>query len=165
LEDSAVTSLKLLRRSKVKQSILILIVLCGLLLGGCAKSSNQPAFYTGPPLNDTEFAKEVFRLLAEGDEGVTPMLDWEHLNLLGNDIGTVYKGNNNQPKFINDFISSYSRSFKARGGKAENASNWREHSRDANNTVVAADNQAGQSMLITVTHVDGHQKVTKMELQ
>jgi hypothetical protein len=147
----------------------MLMVLCGLLLGGCAKSSSTPAVYTGPPLNDTEFAKEVFRLLAEGDDGVIAMIDWEHLNLLGVDVGQMYKGISSEgearPRFVKGFINGYSRSFKEKGGKVENASNWREHSRDATNTVVAADNQAGKAMLITVSHVDGHQKVSKMELQ
>jgi hypothetical protein len=153
----------------VKQSILILMVLCGLLLGGCSKSSNPPAVYNGPPLNDTEFAKEVFRLLAEGDDGVTAMIDWEHLSLLGVDVGAMYKNISSEgearPRFIKGFINGYSRSFKEKGGKVENASNWREQSRDATNTVVAADNQAGQAMLMTVTHIDGHQKVSKMELK
>lgn len=145
------------------------MVLCGLLLGGCAKSSTPPAVYTGPPLNDIEFAKEVFRLLAEGDDGVIAMIDWEHLNLLGVDVGQMYKGISSEgearPRFLKGFINGYSRSFKEKGGKVENASNWREQSRDATNTVVAADNQAGQAMWITVTHIDGHQKVSKMALQ
>ena len=145
------------------------MVLCGLLLSGCAKGSTAPAFYTGPPLNDTEFAKEVFRLLAEGDDRVTAMIDWENLNLLGVDVGAMYKGISDtgeaRPRFIKGFINGYSKSFKSKGGSVENASNWREQSRDAANTIVAADNQAGQAMLMTVTHIDGHQKVSRMELK
>lgn len=153
----------------MKQSISILIVLTGLLLSGCAKSSNKPAVYTGPPLNDTEFAKEAFRLLAEGDEAAAAMLDWEHLHMLGVDVGAMYRrvadSGNARPEFIKGFIASYSRSFKSKGGSVVNASNWREHSRDAANTVIATDNQAGKAMLITVTRIDGHQKISRMELK
>lgn len=152
----------------MKQTISILIVICGLLLGGCGKTSKAPAVYTGPPLNDTEFAKEAFRLLAEGDEAAAAMIDWEHLNMLGIDVGAMYRGvidkGQDSAGFIRGFITSYSNSFKSKGGRFENATNWREQSRDATNTVIATDNQAGKPMMITVTHVDGHQKISKMEL-
>lgn len=153
----------------MKQSISILIVLAGLLLSGCTKSVNTQAVYTGPPLNDTEFAREVFRLLAEGDTAVTPMIDWEHLNMLGVDVGAMYRGvpgeGEARPNFIKSFINSYSRSFKVKGGSAANASNWREQSRDASNTIVAADGPNGKVMLTTITHMGGHQKVSSVEVK
>jgi hypothetical protein len=145
------------------------MVLCGLLLGGCAKSSAPPAVYTGPPLNDTEFAKEVFRRLAAGDQEVTAMIDWENLNMLGVDVGAMYRGisaeGSARSKFIQSFLNGYSKSFKEKGGNIENSSNWREQSRDATNTVIAADGLTKQVLLMTVTHKDGHQKVSKIELK
>jgi hypothetical protein len=151
----------------VKKSIPVLIVLCGLLLSGCAKSS-QPAVYTGPPLNDVEFAKKVFEFLADGDETVKGMLDWEHLKMLGIDVGALYtktSGDAARDKETSDFIRSYSNSFKQRGGSVGNFSNWREQSRDATNTVVVADVPTGQHISMTVTHINGQQKVSTMEIK
>jgi PBP1b-binding outer membrane lipoprotein LpoB len=144
-ERKSVYSHLKVRRSKVKKSIVGLIVLCGLLLSGCAKSSKQMT-YTGPPLNDIEYAKKVFQLLGDGDESVKSMIDWEHLKMMGIDIGTMYtntSGEDARDKNLSDFIRGYSTSFKRSGGKFENLSNWREQSRDATNTVVAADSQMG----------------------
>lgn len=136
----------------MKKSVLLLIVLCGLLLSGCAKSSQQ-SVYTGPPLNDIEFAKKVFQLLGDGDEMVKSMIDWEHLKMMGVDVGAMYtktSGDAARDKETSEFIRGYSRSFKGSGGSVDNLANWREQSRDATNTVVAADTQRGQLVLITV---------------
>lgn len=151
----------------MKQSILLLIILCGLLFSGC-KSSKHVA-RTGPPKSDVEFAKEVFQLLADGDEAVDEMLDWEHLNLIGVvDVGARYReinGDDARDGFREAFIKGYSKSFKTSGGRVENASNWREQSRDSSSTVVAADNPNGQVMLMIVAHIDGQQKVSSFELK
>lgn len=151
----------------MKKSIPVLIILCGLLLSGCAKSSNKPYVYNGPPLNDVEYAKKTFQLLADGDETVKGMIDWEHLKMLGIDVGELYTKTSDaqRDKETSDFIRSYSNSFKQRGGRVENFSNWREQSRDATNTVVVADVQMGQHILITVTHINGQQKVSTLEIK
>jgi hypothetical protein len=151
----------------VKKIALVLFVLCGLVLSGCAKSS-KPMVYTGPPLNDIEYAKKVFQLLADGDESVKAMIDWENLKMMNMDIGAMYRstsGEDVRDKNLSDFIRGYSTSFKKGGGSIENLSNWREQSRDATNTIVAADGQMGQLILITVAHINGQQKVSKMELK
>jgi hypothetical protein len=152
--------------TSVKHSILILIVLSSLLLTGCAKTSTHVA-RTGPPLNDVEFAKEVFRLMAEGDETVMDMVDWEHLKMLGIDVGAMYpkSGDEARDRFARGFLKGYSNSFKSKGGSADNVSNWREQSRDASNTIVTADNAGGQHLAMTVTHIDGQQKVSTLELK
>jgi len=122
----------------------------------------------GPPLNDVEFAKEAFRLLAEGDEAVVPMVDWEHLKMLGIDVGAMYLKSSDdasRDRFLIGFIKGYSKSFKEKGGSVNNASNWREQSRDASNTVVVADGPGGKPLSMTVAHIDGQQKVTSLELK
>jgi hypothetical protein len=100
----------------VKQSTLIVIVLCGLLLGGCAKSSSKQVVRTGPPKNDIEFAKETFQLLEEGDEAAAEMLDWEHLKLAGMaDVGAMYQkieGEEARARFRKGFLNGYSNAFK-----------------------------------------------------
>ena len=151
----------------MKKSILVLTVLCGLLLSGCSKSSQQ-ANYMGPPLNDVEYAREFFRLMAEGDDSVKAMIDWENLKMMNVDVGAMYRSTSGEAarnKETTNFIRGYSNSFKKSGGKVELLSNWREQSRDGNNTIVAADGQVGQRLLITVSHINGQQKVSTVELK
>ena len=151
----------------MRKSITVLIALCALLWSGCAKSSQQ-ANYTGPPLNDVEYAKEFFRLMAEGDDSVKAMIDWEHLKMMGVDVGAMYtstSGEAARDREATNFVRGYSNSFKKSGGRVEYLSNWREESRDGTNTVVAADGQAGQRLLITVAHINGQQKVSTVDLK
>ena len=151
----------------MKKSILVLIVLCGLLLSGCSKGSKQMT-YTGPQLNDIDYAKKVFELLGDGDESVKSMIDWENLKMMGIDVGAMYRstsGEDARDKNLSDFIRGYSTSFKRSGGNIANLANWREQSKDATNTVVAADTQAGQHVFITVTHINNQQKVSTLELK
>lgn len=151
----------------MRRSSLVLILLCALLFMGC-KGSKQ-SVRTGAPQSDVEFAKEVFGLLAEGDEAAAEMIDWEHLKMVNVvDVGAMYRdinGEDARDGFRKSFIRGYSNSFKSKGGKVENISNWREQSRDSSQTVVAAENQRGQVMLMTVTRVDGQQKISAFELK
>jgi hypothetical protein len=152
----------------VKRSIVILIALCGLLLGGCSQASKK-SVRTGPPVNDIEFAREVFTLLQDGDMAAEDMLDWEHLNMSGvADVGSMYRqinGEDARARFRTGFINGYSSSFKKSGASVASLSNWREQSRDATNTQVAADGPGGKLFLMTVTHIDGQQKVSAFDLK
>jgi hypothetical protein len=154
----------------VKKSSLILIVMCGLLLGGCGKGggASEPR-YAGPAKNDVDFAKDAFHLLGEGDQSVEGMIDWEQMNMVGvADVGSMYRpinGESGRRAFRKSFIAGYSKSFKGGGGTTANLTNWREQSRDASRTVVAADGHEGKMILITVAHADGQQKVTAFELK
>jgi hypothetical protein len=150
----------------LKQSILILTVLCGLLLSGC-QSSSKRSVRTGPPKNDVEFAREAFQLLAEGDEAAAEMLDWERLKMIGIDVGAMYRQSSESDRqtFPTAFIKGYSQSFKGKGGSADKLSNWREQSRDGSNTVVVADVWSGQLLTMTVSHINGQQKVSTIDLK
>ncbi len=136
--------------------------------GGRTPSTRPSSVYTGPPLNDIEYAKKVFQLLGDGDESVKSMIDWEHLKMMGVDVGALYtntRGDAARDIETSSFIRGYSNSFKKSGGSVANLTNWREQSRDATNTVVAADSQRGQLVLITITHINGQQKVSTLELK
>jgi glycosidase len=106
--------------------------------------------------------------LADGDEAVADMLDWEHLSLINIDAGALYSRINDErgrEEFRNSFIKSYSSSFKNSGGSPAVLSNWHEQSRSGSDTIVAADGPNGKVLLMTVAHIDGEQKVSKLELQ
>jgi hypothetical protein len=135
----------------------------------CACKGGRRAAHTGPPVSDVEFAKEVLRLLVEGDEEVTDMIDWEHLILQGNvDAGAKYREaakDDVADSFTKAFISSFSSSYKRGGGDADLYFNWREQSRDSSSTIVAADGRNGRVLLMTVTHVNGQQKVSAIDIK
>lgn len=106
--------------------------------------------------NDVQLARRIFQGLASGNQGVQDLIDWEVLKAIGVDVGKTYS----QIKFEKDradyktaFFYNFSFSFKSAGGRTSQFFNWREKSRDADNTMVAADT-AGQSkvILFTITH-------------
>ena len=153
----------------MKKSILILIIACGFLFMGCkggtAKQHVRPA---GPPKSDVDFAKEVFQMMGDGDVNVVDMLDWENLKMVGVDVGAQYKSvtsDSERETFQESFLRGYSNSFKSSGGNAAGMKNWREQSKDASNTVVAGDVPNGQTLLITVTHTNGLQYVSSLQIK
>lgn len=150
----------------MKQLTLMLIVICGFMLVGCKLNKKSPR--TGPQKSDVDFAKEAFRLMAEGDAAAADVIDWEHLSVAGVDAGTTYRAMSNETSrenFRQSFLRSYSSSFKASGGSVDAAINWREESKDSAKTVVLADGTSGKKLLITVVHVDGDQKVSAIDLK
>lgn len=150
----------------MRQAIFALIIICGLLFVGCSKSSKTTTARTGPPKSDVDFAREVFRLLAEGDESAAEMIDWEHLSMAGLDVGANYRslsGDAARANFQKSFIKGYSNSFKASGGTPDAGSNWREQSKDSTQTVVAADGPTGKVLLMTIVHPDGQQKLSVLD--
>ena len=153
----------------MKRAFLILIV-CGLVLSGCQSGTQtRRTVRSGPPKSNAEFAKEVFQLMTEGDEAADELIDWEYLNMVGiADIGAMcraMKSDGERERFRKGFIRGYGNSFKRSGSDPSNASNWREYSRDGTDTIIAAENPNGQVLLMTVSHPDGQQKVSKFELK
>ncbi|HEX7175197.1 MAG TPA: hypothetical protein VF240_07930 [Pyrinomonadaceae bacterium] len=118
-----------------------------------------------PALSDVEFAKDVFRRMAEGDPAVEPMLDWETLRMPGGDVAAEYNeipGEANRAEFRKNFLKGFSTSFKASGGSAESAKNWREESKDGDRTQVATDSPTGNTLVFTVVRKDGRQKISEL---
>jgi hypothetical protein len=146
----------------------ILIFICAFLVIGCKGKQSGARTNSGPPKSDVDFAKDTFKLLADGDLAAAEMIDWEHLNVAGMDAGASYRALSNEAGrkgFHESFIRSYSSSFKSSGGNAGALSKWREQSKDASQTVVAADAPNGNSILITVSHPEGQQKVSVLALK
>jgi hypothetical protein len=62
-------------------------------------------------LSDLEFARDVFRRMAEGDPAVEPMLDWETLTMPGGDVASEYNelGNeDDRAEFRRNFLKGFS---------------------------------------------------------
>lgn len=118
-----------------------------------------------PALSDVEFAKDVFRRMAEGDPAVEPMLDWETLRMPGGDVASEYNeipDEENRAEFRREFIKGFATSFKAAGGDAGSATNWREESKDDGGTQVATDSPTGNTLVFTVVRKDGRQKLSEL---
>jgi hypothetical protein len=131
------------------------------------KASKKPA-RTGPPKSDVDFARDVFNLMAEGDIAAAEMIDWEHLNVAAMDAGATYRSLSSEAakeNFRKSFLKGYSTSFKSSGGKVDAVTNWREESKDADKTIVAASGPNKGTLLITVTHTDGQPYVSALELR
>ena len=153
----------------MKKSILILIITCGFLFIGCkGGTTRQHVRPAGPPKSDVDFAKDVFQMMGDGNTDVIDMLDWENLKMVGVDIGEQYRaasGDSAREAFQESFLRGYSNSFKSSGGNAAAMKNWREQSKDPSNTVVAGDVPNGQTLLITVTHTNGQQYVSSLQIK
>ncbi len=133
---------------------------------GC-KGGQKPA-RTGPAKSDVDFARDVFKMMADGDLAAADMIDWEHLNVAGMDAGASYRalsGDAGRENFRKSFINGYSTSFKSSGGNADAVTNWREQSKEGDKTIVAATGPNPGTLLITVTHTDGLQYVSALELK
>ena len=118
-----------------------------------------------PALSDVEFARDVFRRMAEGDPAVEPMLDWETLRMPGGDVASEYNeiaDEENRAEFRREFLKGFATSFKASGGSAESATNWREESKGQGGTQVATDSPTGNTLVFTVVRKDGRQKISEL---
>jgi hypothetical protein len=151
--------------------LLLAVCLAAAACGGSKSGGTQPSAATPsadatPALNDVEFAKDVFRRMAEGDPNVESMLDWENLIMPGGDVAAEYNeipDEEDRAEFRREFIKGFSSQFKAAGGSTETAANWREESKDdEGRTLVATDSPTGNTLVFTVVREDGRQKVSEL---
>ncbi|MDQ3818494.1 MAG: hypothetical protein M3362_12575 [Acidobacteriota bacterium] len=150
----------------MRKSILILLCVCGLFFTGCkGTGTKSTTAASGPPKSDVDFAKDTLQLMADGSDDAADRIDWENFKTMGLDVGEQYKKTDDESardNFRKSFIRGFSNSFKSSGGNLSTAAKWREESKDANSTVVAVDSPNGKTLLLTVTHTDGQQKISAM---
>ncbi|HEX5708112.1 MAG TPA: hypothetical protein VFX96_12495 [Pyrinomonadaceae bacterium] len=132
--------------------------------GGASQNAQQNAAQTPPAQNDVEFAREAFRLLAEGDGRVEEMIDWDNFVSFGDDFGAQYRKANDsgRAQARTDYVKSFSASLKEEGGAADKLANWREASKESGETVVAADMPSGARLLVTVAGAEGARRVSAL---
>lgn len=133
------------------------------VLASCGSNQNQSSAPVGTkPKTDLEFAKTAFTVLANGDTAADSVLDWEHFNSGGINVGMKYNtmaDDAAKAGFRKGFINSFSNAFKGTGARAESLTNWRVKSQDATQTVMAADTPAHKTLLITISKPGGQQKI------
>ena len=157
----------------------LLVVSCFLIAGCGANPSNKtgtPAAgnvngsstaggTTRPAKSDDAFARDTVVRLLDGDTSVEGAFDWENLKVPGSDVGAPYRempDDENRQAFRKGFIERFSASFKETGASASDLKNWREQSKKADVTTVVADAPNGKSVVVSVSHTNGQQKVTEI---
>jgi hypothetical protein len=139
----------------MKTSILPILVLLGLLAGGCSR----------PGQADVGFARTTFEALARGEEKVAADIDWKILQSMGIDVGASYvvlATEDARARFREGFITQFSSAFLNSGGKPESFSNWRVATADGTSTVVHADGPNG-TLVLTVTQRDGARRLSAIQ--
>lgn len=154
-----------------------LILAAAILLSACGErgqgggaqqnASQQNTAQSSPaqaPSAEIEFAREALRLLTEGDARVEEMIDWDNFVSLGDNLGTEYRRADDaaRAQAREEYVKSFSSSFKEQGGAFDKFANWREASREPARTVVAADMPTGGRLLVTVAPVGGRPRVTSL---
>ena len=116
--------------------------------------------------DDVKFAKTTFTKLANGDQGVARDIDWENFKVSSQDVGAKYKpfhDEANRGAFRKAFISSFSKSFKRTGARAESLKNWKVKTKEANQTIVSGETLSKSHLLITVSKRGGAKKMSGIE--
>lgn len=151
----------------MRKSALMLIFICGFLFVGCKGSVKQqrPA---GPPKSDVDFARDGVQMMIDGKPDVADMIDWENLQIFGGDVGTQYRAMSSdsaRASFRTSFLRGYADSFKSSNANNLVMKNWREQSKNDLSTVVAGDAPNGRTLLITVTHTNGQQNISSIQVK
>ena len=117
---------------------------------------------------DLRFAKTAFQSLAGGYSSAEKAIDWDTFKSMGNNVFEDYTALPNdleKESFRKTFIMAFSSSFQSSGGSPDTLKNWRILNKDSSSTVVAADVPNNRTILITVIHRDGKQKISGLEVK
>ncbi|MFH1678770.1 MAG: hypothetical protein ABH914_04035, partial [Candidatus Omnitrophota bacterium] len=123
-------------------------------------------FFTIREKSDLQLCRDIFWDLLNGKQSVQKYIDWEKFQAIGINVGELYNQLPNaseQADFRKQLIKSLSMNFKLVGGKPEAFVDWREVSKEGENTVVSAyytDKQ--ETILFTLT---GYEKKKLISMQ
>ena len=81
-----------------------------------------------PGKPDVNFARSVFKKLVYGMPAAQDMLDWENLEMMGEDVGVNYRklpNDSEKSNYRQEFIKNFSMSFKTLKVSANVFTNWR----------------------------------------
>ncbi|HZG50496.1 MAG TPA: hypothetical protein VEZ40_00045 [Pyrinomonadaceae bacterium] len=123
---------------------------------------------TRPAKADVVFAREAVEGLLGGDAAVADAFDWENLIVPGADAGEAYAempDDENREEFRKGFIEKFSESFKQSGASVSDLKNWREQSKEGEQTTIAVDTTTGKTMHVIVVRRDGRQLVSELSIE
>jgi hypothetical protein len=167
----------------MKRSLLLFLLAAGCCLSLACAEKNQGgerASNTGsqsgsgnsgagrPAKADVVFAREAVEGLLGGDAAVADAFDWENLKVPGADAGEAYRempDDENPDEVRKDFIKNFSESFKQSGASVSDLKNWREESKEGDQTTIAVDTTTGKTMRVLVVRRDGRQLVSELSIE
>lgn len=142
-----------------------LVAACALVCS-CERNSSTTVGDKLATVGDAGFARKTFEGLAKGDQAVSASIDWKTLKSLGTDVGIAYvafASEEDQRRFREGFITQFSSSFQAAGGKVEDFTDWKVTDHDATHTVVTAI-APSKVLRVIVNERDGKERVSGLEL-
>lgn len=152
-------------KTKSLFTLAVCAILCSFLLAGCA---GGPVTAAPTGLTDVDFANAGFSTLANGESVAEVYIDWAVFQAAGQDVGKQYNalpGDLAKSAFRSSFISSFSRSFKAKGATPAMLTNWRIYSQNAGGTLIQADSPSRAILYVTVVTTNGAQKITSIQIR
>ena len=119
---------------------------------------------------DVDFCRMVWQGMLKGDQRVIRYIDWEHLKLLGKDIGSRYelaRTDEERSKYKQSFLRGVAFGRRRYPRIMPVFRNWRVYYRDPEKTVVAVDAPQRDKMvtiLFTVGKDAGEKKLFAIDL-
>ncbi|MGD0337032.1 MAG: hypothetical protein ABSB18_08070 [Candidatus Omnitrophota bacterium] len=119
---------------------------------------------------DADFCRMIWDGMRKGNERVIRDIDWEHLNLLGRDIGARYglaKTDEERNKYKQNFLRGVAFGNRRYARVAPVFKNWRVYYSDSAKTVVAVDSvrrrAKTQTLFFTVSKGGAERKLVAIE--
>jgi hypothetical protein len=143
----------------------ICVLVLALFLPGCARQ------------DDVAFSRRVLEGLVQDRYAVRSLIDWQHLKMLGKDIGEdiakYAKTDKDRRTYEIAFIEGFSKTFRMQGAKLNAFFDWHIYKgekildlKNPKDTIVAANCFDKQRLfLFVVSHEGGKQKLTEIEVQ
>ncbi|MCM8797120.1 MAG: hypothetical protein NC923_04495 [Candidatus Omnitrophica bacterium] len=99
-------------------------------------------FIRQPVNEDIDFCRMIWEGMQRGNQRVIKYIDWEHLKLFGQDIGSHYglaRTDEERAKYQQSFLKGVSLGLRQNRRQAIVFKNWRNYYRDGQNSIVAVD--------------------------
>jgi hypothetical protein len=132
------------------------------LFSGCAQTPDLSG------LDNVQFTKTVFQLMADGNQGVGDHIDWEILRAGNQNVGQQYQAAKDdvaKSTLRHGFIFGFRGGFSRSGATVAMFSNWTQLSDDANWAVVSANGSGGNRIVFTLSKRDNKRRLAAIDLQ
>ena len=117
---------------------------------------------------EVKFCRSVLSGLIDGDPSVLPLVNWEHFNAVGLNIGDTYThlaDEHERVQYEESFVAHFSEAFHKEGRTVKDFTNWRKLGERGNQVAVAADYPAKNKTLLFLIPADGPKKLEGLQWQ